>query len=83
VIIINGDLVRQLTRILPQCPTVRDVIVVGDREGSLEVSPVQVHDYDELLAAADPVPEWPRLPERNAGVLCNTTGTTGAPRRGL
>lgn len=79
VVIVNGDLVQQLARILPRCPSVRDVIVVGEPESTLRPS-VRVHDYGSLLAAAEPVTQWPRLPEQSAAVLCYTTGTTGDPK---
>ncbi len=80
VVIVNGDLVPQLARILPRCPSVRDVIVVGEADGSLGKGAVRTHDYDALLTSADPMTEWPRLPERSAAVLCYTTGTTGDPK---
>jgi fatty-acyl-CoA synthase len=80
VIMVSGDLVPKLARILPQCPSVRDVVILGEQEGSLAAAPVRVHDYDALLAEAEPITEWPRLPERSAAVLCYTTGTTGVPK---
>ncbi|MEB3371343.1 long-chain fatty acid--CoA ligase [Saccharopolyspora mangrovi] len=79
VVLVNGDLVPQLARLLPCCPSVQDVIVVGEPEGDLPGS-VTVHDYDELLSSAEPVTQWPTIPERSAAVLCYTTGTTGDPK---
>ncbi|MFF5985962.1 long-chain fatty acid--CoA ligase [Prauserella flavalba] len=79
VVLVNGDLIPQVTRLLPHCPSVQHVIVVGEPEGDLPTT-VTVHDYDTLLAAAEPVTRWPALPERSAAVLCYTTGTTGDPK---
>src|SRR3954470_11621403 len=35
VVVVDQDLAPQLARILPQCPTVRDVVVVGSSTGAL------------------------------------------------
>ncbi|SNR92026.1 fatty-acyl-CoA synthase [Haloechinothrix alba] len=78
VVIVDADLTPQLARLLPRCPTVTDVIVVGEPEADLPG--VAVHRWAQLLAGAEPVREWPRLDERSAAALCYTTGTTGAPK---
>ncbi|MBN9739140.1 MULTISPECIES: long-chain fatty acid--CoA ligase [unclassified Pseudonocardia] len=78
VVLVGADLTPQLARILPRCPSVTDVIVVGPAEA--ELSGVRVLDYDTLVARAEPVRRWPQLPERSAAVLCYTTGTTGDPK---
>lgn len=78
VVVVDADLTPQLARILPSCPSVSDVIVVGGPE--TELPGVTVHDLDALLAEAEPVSDWPQLPERSAAVLCYTTGTTGNPK---
>lgn len=52
VVLVDADLVPQLARILPQCPTVRDVVVAGRPDAPLEApAGVAVHDHGELLAA--------------------------------
>src|SRR4051812_10380366 len=38
VVVVDQDLAPQLARILPQCPTVRDVVVVGSSTGALPFS---------------------------------------------
>src|SRR2546429_6647851 len=81
VVIVDVDLVPQLARILPRCPGVRDVIVVGPAAIPLGgATSSSVHDFDLLLDAADPVLAWPQLNERDAAVLFYTTGTTGEPK---
>lgn len=80
-VIVDADLAPQLARLLPRCPGVRDVIVIGTLDGRLDVpDTVTVHDFDSLLAAAPPLTSWPQLSERSAAVLCYTTGTTGDPK---
>jgi fatty-acyl-CoA synthase len=39
-----------------------------------------VHRYDDLLAAAPDAFDWPALDERDAAVMCYTSGTTGNPK---
>jgi fatty-acyl-CoA synthase len=41
---------------------------------------VQVHSYEELLAAAAEAFDWPYLDERSAAAMCYTSGTTGMPK---
>jgi fatty-acyl-CoA synthase len=43
----------------------------------------EVHDYDQLLAAAAPIGAWPVLDENRASSLCYTSGTTGNPKGAL
>jgi fatty-acyl-CoA synthase len=78
VLLIDADLTPQLARILPSCPSVTDVVVAGEPQA--ELASARVHELDALLAEAEPVREWPRLPERSAAALCYTTGTTGDPK---
>src|SRR5215213_5198536 len=67
VVILDEDLFAQLARILPECRSVRHVIVVGRPSSPLaSSSDIDVHDYDELLVAAEPFTAWPRLDERSA-----------------
>lgn len=37
-------------------------------------------DYEDLLAAAEPMTDLPRLDERQAAAMCYTSGTTGNPK---
>jgi fatty-acyl-CoA synthase len=55
------------------------VIVIGDVDGT-PVAGAHVHDYETLLATHGGRVEWPPLQERDAAVVCYTTGTTGAPK---
>jgi fatty-acyl-CoA synthase len=83
-VIVDASLVPAFAKILPQAPTIRNVIVSGtplaETAGADELSGVNVYDYEELIAAeADSYP-WPVLDERSAAAMCYTSGTTGHPK---
>jgi len=86
VIICNDTLVPLLAQVLPQADTVRHVVVTGPAEtlaahaDKLARPGVQVHSYEELLAAAGETFDWPDLDERSAAAMCYTSGTTGMPK---
>lgn len=79
VVLVDSDLVPQLSRILHRFNTIEHVVVIGDAE--LEVpAGVRLHRYEDLLATGSPGFQWPALGERTAAALCYTTGTTGDPK---
>jgi fatty-acyl-CoA synthase len=86
IIICNDTLVPLLAQVLPQADTVRHVVVTGPAEAlaahaeKLARPGVQVHSYEELLAAAPETFDWPDLDERSAAAMCYTSGTTGMPK---
>ena len=56
-------------------------VVMSDKPMS-EISttlPGAIH-WEDALAAADPLPEWPMVDEKSAYSACYTTGTTGRPK---
>jgi fatty-acyl-CoA synthase len=81
VVIADMSLAPQLATVLPQMPTVRTVIAVGD--GNLDVlkaSGKDVLSYEDLLAGESNEFEWPDLDENSAAAMCYTSGTTGHPK---
>lgn len=81
VIIVDGPLVPLLSKLLPEMPTVRHVIVTGGADGSAMEGPnVHVHAYEELLAGQPTEFDWPVVDEDDAAALCYTSGTTGNPK---
>ncbi|MBV9095550.1 MAG: long-chain fatty acid--CoA ligase [Streptosporangiaceae bacterium] len=80
-VIVDASLVPRFAGILPHAPTVRHVIVTGaplaQTPGASELAGVQVHDYEDLLAAEPDSFGWPELDERSAAAMCYTSGTTG------
>ena len=41
---------------------------------------ITVHSFDELIAGEPTVYDWPEIDERDAAVMCYTSGTTGDPK---
>lgn len=81
VVIVDPTLVPLLQPLLSKFTTVEHVIVTGGAAGTLEAPEgVQVHDYEELLAAQSTEFDWPELDENSGAAMCYTSGTTGDPK---
>ena len=81
VIVADLSLTAQLAPVLPLLDTVHTVIAVG--EGELEpltASGKTVVRYEDVLAAASPMFDWPEVDEKSAAAMCYTSGTTGNPK---
>lgn len=79
VIIFEGFLAPILFNVLDRLPNVRALIMVGDApEGT--VVPEGVLRYEELIAGQPTTFDFPDIPERSAGAMCYTSGTTGDPK---
>jgi len=84
VIFADSSLLGLLQPLLASFETVRHLVVMQDGRGGLADEPgvpdgIEVHDYEELLAAADPV-EFAVDDEQRAASMCYTSGTTGNPK---
>ncbi|MGO9778913.1 MAG: long-chain fatty acid--CoA ligase [Streptosporangiaceae bacterium] len=87
VVMVDASLVPLFAEVLPQAKTIRHVLITGTRAGSLPpeaaalaVPGVEVHGYEDLLAAEPDSFAWPELDERSAASMCYTSGTTGNPK---
>jgi fatty-acyl-CoA synthase len=81
VLIIDESLLTQISTVLPSIRSLRHIIVIGTAPVDTHMlGSVKVHHYEELLSSAHGSPEWPELDERDAAVVCYTSGTTGAPK---
>ncbi|MFD8750485.1 long-chain fatty acid--CoA ligase [Kitasatospora sp. NPDC059577] len=83
VIIVNGTVLPLLAAVLPDlAPTLRHIVVSGPGDRSLLAGFAGgVHDYEELIAGRPTAFPWRGdLDERQAAVLCYTSGTTGDPK---
>jgi fatty-acyl-CoA synthase len=81
VILVDSDLVELLASFAGDLPGLRHVIVTdGDGGGAFGRLNVASHSLADLLAAADPMVDWPDLDERSAAAMCYTSGTTGDPK---
>ncbi|QXC62435.1 long-chain fatty acid--CoA ligase [Aquihabitans sp. G128] len=83
VIFVDKTVAGLLWPLLPTFTTVRHIVVTDDG-GPFDTTAavpagMEVHDYEELLAAASPV-EWHVEDEGQAASMCYTSGTTGNPK---
>jgi fatty-acyl-CoA synthase len=81
VIFVDKSLVGMLWPLVDQFQTVRHLVVMDDGKGDTPTAPAgkELHDYEDLLAAAEPV-EFRVDDENLAASMCYTSGTTGNPK---
>ncbi len=79
VIFVDRSLLGLLAPLLPTFDTVRHLVVMEDGGEAPTPDGVTLLDYEELLAAAQPV-EWRVDDEHRAASMCYTSGTTGNPK---
>jgi acyl-CoA synthetase (AMP-forming)/AMP-acid ligase II len=80
VIIVDDTLVPLLAKIKDELSTVEAFIVNGSGDASALEGGIPVLRYSEILAAETPEYDWPELEERDAALMCYTSGTTGDPK---
>ena len=81
VIFVDRSLIGVLWPLVDQFETVRHIVVMDDGKGEVP-SPDggrALHDYEDLLAAAEPV-EFDVRDENLAAAMAYTSGTTGNPK---
>jgi fatty-acyl-CoA synthase len=81
VVFIDRTLAKLAWPLFDQFATVRHIVVMDDGGGEIPDPPAgkQVHDYEDLLAAASPV-AFDVRDENQAASMCYTSGTTGNPK---
>ncbi|CAN5608757.1 long-chain-fatty-acid--CoA ligase [soil metagenome] len=81
VVFVDRSLAALLWPLLKTFDTVRHVVVMDDGRGDVPEAAdgIEVHDYEELLAAASPQ-EFRVTDENLAASMCYTSGTTGNPK---
>jgi fatty-acyl-CoA synthase len=81
VIFVDNSLMGLLGPLLSTFSTVKHLVVMNDTGGDLPTvdADIQVHDYEALLAEAQPV-QWHVEDENQAASMCYTSGTTGNPK---
>jgi acyl-CoA synthetase (AMP-forming)/AMP-acid ligase II len=61
--------------------TVRHVVILSAKPIDIHLPPgIEVHCYEELMAASDEDYVWPEFDEESGSVLTYTSGTTGRPK---
>jgi fatty-acyl-CoA synthase len=76
VLFVDNFLAPRLPAILPKCPTVKLVVMMG----AVPQLPPFAKDYEALIQNQPTVYEYPDLDERQASGMCYTSGTTGNPK---
>lgn len=84
VLLIDDSLVSTILPAIIEMSSIEHVVVSGPdsagRVADLRGMHFAVHQYEELLADADPEFAWPETTEHMAAALCYTSGTTGEPK---
>ncbi|MCU0491459.1 MAG: long-chain fatty acid--CoA ligase [Chloroflexaceae bacterium] len=78
-IFVDGTLLPALERLADQLPTVEHVVVFNAPREVQSKLPGLLH-YEDLVAQSDEDFTWRCTDERQASVLCYTSGTTGNPK---
>src|SRR4051795_9824787 len=80
VVFVDRSLLGKLWPLVERFATVKHVVVMHDGgEDEIPDDP-RVHDYEALLAEAEPVAEFSVEDENQAAAMCYTSGTTGHPK---
>jgi fatty-acyl-CoA synthase len=81
VVFVDQSLAKAMWPLLDHLSTVHHVVVMDDGAGDVPDAPAgkEVHDYEALLAAAEPV-EFRVDDDSQAASMCYTSGTTGNPK---
>jgi len=81
VIFVDRSLLALLAPLLPTFERLRHLVLMDDGAGEIpdDLAGHELLQYEELLAAADPV-EWHVDDEDQAASMCYTSGTTGNPK---
>jgi fatty-acyl-CoA synthase len=77
VIIVDASVAPLLARVRDQIPLVETIIVHGEEPTGILGDTL---DYDALVSGERPGFVWPELDERDAAIMCYTSGTTGNPK---
>ena len=83
VVVVDATVLPVLAKVAADLMTVEAYVLVGDVDRTADTSglgDVPVHHYEDLLAAAPAVYDWPELDERTPMAMCYTSGTTGNPK---
>ncbi len=79
ILLINAELLPLLEHIKSRIDTVKQFVLMSD-DGVPATSLEFAGEYEELLAASEPVTEFPDLDENTRATTFYSTGTTGLPK---
>jgi len=78
-VLVDAELLPLLESLLPNCPSVERVIVLGGNDESFYLSS-RLATSDTLIASHSSDTVWGNFDENTAAGLCYTSGTTGNPK---
>ncbi len=80
VLLVDAVLMPNLVSMLHRLDGVGHLVIHGEWAGGVAGFAGEVHDYERLISAFDPIVQWPGIVETDAAVICYTSGTTGMPK---
>ncbi len=80
ILMVDPDLLPLLEAIAPQLTTVEHYIVMDDGPEPPKTKLPHVTFYESLVAAAQPMRQWPELDEWDPAGMCYSSATTGLPK---
>jgi len=79
-ILVDEDLLPLLESVAPDLKTVERIIVMSDGSSIPKTKLANVSSYEALVAASDPMRQWPDLDEWDPAGMCFSSATTGLPK---
>jgi fatty-acyl-CoA synthase len=88
-LVVDADLAPAVAKVVTQAPSLEHVMVVRPEgfageppagRGAPALDHRSVLDYEQVVAAAAPLSEWPELDENQTAGICYTSATTGNPK---
>jgi len=79
-ILVDEDLLPLLESVAPDLNTVERIIVMSDGSSIPKTKLANVSSYEALVAASDPMRQWPDLDEWDPAGMCFSSATTGLPK---
>lgn len=77
IVLLDASLLDVFAPVLPLLEGVEHIVLIGAGELDTDIA---TQDYRDLLAAHQPLQDWPQLDETSAAAVCYTSGTTGNPK---
>jgi fatty-acyl-CoA synthase len=79
-VFVDPDFMPLIEAVAPQCPNVKEWVVLTTEEHMPETKLSNVSCYERLVHSHSDDFDWPQIEENEACALCYTSGTTGNPK---
>jgi fatty-acyl-CoA synthase len=80
VILVHAEFMPLLEQIKGRLDTVKQFVLINDSDAAVNGTITFSGEYEQLLAEAEPMTEFPDLDENSRATTFYTTGTTGLPK---